>query len=81
MPNDYRTLYSIGQCYSGLEEEEDAARKFREALKNNPENSEIYYSLGKSYHKLNKQKKVKETLDILYMLDRNAYNLLSDLIY
>ena len=30
-------------------------------------------ALGKSYYKLNKNKKVKETLDILNMLDRSLY--------
>ena len=80
MPNDHRTLYNIGRCYSGLEEESDAARKFREALKINPEDPKIYYALGQSYHKLNKKKKVKEILDILYMLDRELYSQLSVLI-
>ena len=77
LPNDHRTLYNIGRCYSGLKEESDAARKFREALKINPEDPDIYYALGQSYHKLNKKKKVKEILDILYMLDRELYDQLN----
>ena len=80
LPNDHRTLYNIGRCYSGLEEESDAARKFREALKINSEDPNIYYALGQSYHKLNKKKKVREILDILYMLDRELYSQLSVLI-
>ena len=77
MPNDHRILYNIGRCYSGLKEESDAARKFRAALKINPEDSDIYYALGESYYKLNKRKKTKEILDILYMLDRKLYVKLS----
>ena len=66
LPNDDRILYNVGLCYSKLGEEEDAARKFREALKINSEDSEIYYALGKSYLKLNKNKRVGGILDILY---------------
>ena len=80
MPNDHRILYNIGQCFLGLKEESDAARKFREALKINPEDPDIYYALGVSYYKLNKKKKAKEILDILYMLDRELYDRLSMLI-
>ena len=80
MPNDHNILFNIGRCYSHLKEEADAARKFREALKINPEDPDIYYALGQSYHKLNKKKKVKEILDILYMLDRKLYDQLSILI-
>ena len=72
--NDHRILYFIGKSLSGLDEELDAARTFREALKIDPEDPEIYFALGKSYYKLNKNKKVKETLDILNMLDRTMYN-------
>ena len=72
--NDHRILYFIGKSLSGLDEELDAARTFREALKIDPEDPEIYFALGKSYYKLNKNKKVKETLDILNMLDRTLYN-------
>ena len=71
--NDHRILYYIGKSLSGLDEELDAARTFREALKIDPEDPEIYFALGKSYYKLNKNKKVKETLDILNMLDRSLY--------
>ena len=67
-------MYFIGKSLSGLDEELDAARTFREALKIDPEDPEIYFALGKSYYKLNKNKKVKETLDILNMLDRTMYN-------
>jgi tetratricopeptide (TPR) repeat protein len=67
-------LYFIGKSLSGLDEELDAARTFREALKIDPEDPEIYFALGRSYYKLNKNKKVKETLDILNMLDRTMYN-------
>ena len=67
-------MYFIGKSLSGLDEELDAARTFREALKINPEDPEIYFALGKSYYKLNKNKKVKEILDILNMLDRTMYN-------
>jgi len=79
-PNDSKILYNIGRCYSGLKEEEEAARKFREALKINPEDPAIYYALGKSYHKLNKHKKLKGILDILYMLDQEFYDVLSIMI-
>ena len=72
--NDHRILYFIGKSLSGLDEELDAARTFREALKIDPEDPEIYFALGRSYYKLNKNKKVKETLDILNMLDRTMYN-------
>ena len=74
MPNDHRILYNIGRCYSELKEEADAVRKFREALKINSEDPDIYYALGQSYHKLNKKKKLKEILDILYMLNRELYD-------
>ena len=80
IPNDYKTLYNIGCSYTGLYEEADAALKFREALKINLEDPYIYYALGQSYHKLNKKKKVREILDILYMLDRELYSQLSVLI-
>ena len=80
MPNDNKILYNIGRCFSGLEEESDAALKFREALRINPEDSDIHYALGQSYYKLNKKKKVKEILDILYMLDRGLYERLSMLV-
>ena len=43
----------------------------------NPDDPDIYFALGKSYYKLNKRKKARETLDILYMLDRDLYKLLS----
>ena len=72
--NDHKILYYIGKSLSGLDEELDAARTFREALKIEPEDPEIHFALGKSYYKLNKNKKVKETLDILNMLDRSLYN-------
>jgi tetratricopeptide (TPR) repeat protein len=71
---DHRILYYIGKSLSGLDEELDAARTFREALKIDPDDPEIYFALGKSYYRLNKNKKVKETLDILNMLDRTLYN-------
>ena len=74
MPKDHRILYNIGRCYAGLKEDSDAARKFREALKISPEEPDIYYALGQSYYKLNKKKKMKEILDILYMLDRELHN-------
>ena len=40
---------SSDEAHHWVEEEESAALKFREALKINPENSKIYYSLGKSF--------------------------------
>ena len=46
MPNDYRILYNIGLCYSGMDEETEAARKFRAALKINPEESDIVKTLA-----------------------------------
>ena len=45
-----------------------------EALKKNTEDPEIYFALGKSYYRLNKNKKVREILDILNMLDRSLYD-------
>ena len=72
-PNNHQILYYTGLSYSGLGEESDAALIFRKALKINPEDPEIYFALGKSYYKLNKNKKVRETLDILNMLDRNLW--------
>jgi len=57
-----------------LSEESDAALTFRKALKINPEDPELYFALGKSYYRLNKNKKVKETLDILNMLDRTLWD-------
>ena len=45
-----------------------------------PSIMDIHYALGQSYYKLNKKKKVKEILDILYMLDRGLYERLSMLI-
>ena len=64
----------LGKSYSALGEESDAALTFRKALKISPENPQLYFALGKSYYKLNKNKKVKETLDILNMLDRSLYD-------
>ena len=64
---------TLGNLIPGLEES-DAALTFRKALKINPEDPEIYFELGKSYYKLNKNKKVTETLDILNMLDRSLYD-------
>ena len=70
---DHKTLYYIGRSLASLGEDLDAARTYREALKIDPEDPQIYVALGKSYYKLNKNKKVKETLDILNMLDRSLY--------
>ncbi len=74
---DHTTLYYMGRSLASLGEDLDAARTFREALKIKPEDPKIYAALCKSYYRLNKNKKVKETLDILNMLDRSLYLKLS----
>ena len=72
--NAFQTLYYIGLTYTGLGEVADAARTFRKALKLNPEDAPTFFALGSNYLILNKRKKAKEALDILYMLDENLYD-------
>ena len=61
-------------CYSGLNQNNNAAKYFKRSLKVNPDYALSRYQLINLYLTLNKKKEAKKECDILFMLDRDLYN-------
>jgi tetratricopeptide (TPR) repeat protein len=79
-PQDFRSHYYSGECYMGLGRYDTAAKSFKKALNINPDDARTHYSLGITYIELDKFRSANNELSILYMLDRDLYNSLNQIL-
>ena len=69
-----KALFKIGRCYEKSEDTKNAIKYFKNVIKKNPDHVKARILLIKIYQKLNRNKDVLRECDIIYMLDRSAYN-------
>ena len=72
-----KPLFKIGKSYQKLDDTKNAIKYFRNVLKKNPDHVKSRIQLIKIYKQLNREKDIKKECEIIYMLDRSAYNMLT----
>ena len=72
-----KPLFKIGRCYEKSNDTKNAIKYFRNVIKKNPDHVKARIQLIKIYQKLDRQKDVLRECEIIYMLDRSAYNFLT----
>ena len=75
-----KPLFKIGKSYQKLEDTKNAIKYFKNVLKKNPDHVKSRIQLIKVYKQLNREKEIKRECEIVYMLDRSAYNMLTPCI-
>ena len=72
-----KPLFKIGKCYEKSNDTKNAIKYFKNVIKKNPDHVKARIQLIKIYEKLNREKEVLRECEIIYMLDRSAYNSLT----
>ena len=72
--NNIKSLYNIGLCYEKINDNKNAAKYFKNVIKQNPDHVNSREKLIKLYLLLNKSREAKKECEIIYMLDRSIYN-------
>jgi len=75
-----KSLFKIGRCYDKSGDIKNAIKYFKNVIKKNPDHVKARIQLIKIYEKSNRTKDILRECEIIYMLDRSAYNSLTSCI-
>ncbi|MCG6893536.1 MAG: tetratricopeptide repeat protein [Desulfobacteraceae bacterium] len=68
-PTDTDAWYGLGQCYLGLEEQENVVQTYRDAMAANPEDPQIPYQLGTYFLRMEKPEQAIAAFEQSLVLD------------